>query len=169
MLNKIVSTIYPNMCFICGTLYRSTICLDCYRRISFLKNIKYCRICGKLSFYRTCHECAVLDKYINPNNIHSVLLHNDDSNVARKIIYNLKNTKNPLVIDIIAHFMTRHTRDILEKCDLIIPVPSTLPKRILRGYCQTTLVTNKICKILSIKKQIIFYIEDILVHKLKKA
>lgn len=113
-----------------------------------------CEICGKVGMY-LCKECYKdvkkyeLKSFFNKNTL-NVYKYED---MIRKWIIDYKFNDKAYMCNIFAQLLINNKKviDFLYGCDIIIPVPLHLMRRLERGYNQTYLIAKILSKNLQIK------------------
>ncbi|MBR3133898.1 MAG: ComF family protein [Clostridia bacterium] len=125
-----------------------------------------CEICGKVGMYLCEKCCKDVTKYelksFLGNNTINVYKYED---IIRKWIIDYKFNDKAYMCNIFAQLLIKNKKviDFLYGCDIIIPVPLHLIRRLERGYNQTYLIAKILSKKLKIKvkKDILIKVKNI--------
>ena len=113
-----------------------------------------CEICGKVGTY-LCEKCyRKIKKYeLKPHIDKNVLCVYKYENIIREWIIDYKFNDKAYMYNIFAHLLIKNKKviDFLYSCDIIIPVPLHLMRRLERGYNQTYLIAKKLSKYIQIE------------------
>lgn len=128
LTKKLESIVFPPCCAICGKLNSKKYCKDCEKRINSQLNLN---IENKAGYYFEKH--MYLFKY---------------KNEIRNLILDYKFRDKSYLYELFAKIITKNEKicGILEKYDIIIPVPIHKKRKKQRGYNQSELVARQISK-----------------------
>lgn len=128
LTKKLESIVFPPCCAICGKLNSKKCCKDCEKRINSHLNLN---IENKAGYYFEKH--MYLFKY---------------KNEIRNLILDYKFRDKSYLYELFAKIITKNEKicGILEKYDIIIPVPIHKKRKKQRGYNQSELVARQISK-----------------------
>ena len=128
LTKKLESIVFPPCCAICGKLNSKKCCKDCEKRINSQLNLN---IEKKAGYYFEKH--MYLFKY---------------KNEIRNLILDYKFRDKSYLYELFAKIITKNEKicGILEKYDIIIPVPIHKKRKKQRGYNQSELVARQISK-----------------------
>lgn len=128
LTKKLESIVFPPCCAICGKLNSKKCCKDCEKRINSQLNLN---IENKAGYYFEKH--MYLFKY---------------KNEIRNLILDYKFRDKSYLYELFAKIITKNEKicGILEKYDIIIPVPIHKKRKKQRGYNQSELVARQISK-----------------------
>ena len=128
LTKKLESIVFPPCCAICGKLNSKKCCKDCGKRINSQLNLN---IENKAGYYFEKH--MYLFKY---------------KNEIRNLILDYKFRDKSYLYELFAKIITKNEKicGILEKYDIIIPVPIHKKRKKQRGYNQSELVARQISK-----------------------
>ncbi len=128
LTKKLESIVFPPCCAICGKLNSKKCCKDCEKRINSQLNLN---IENKAGYYFERH--MYLFKY---------------KNEIRNLILDYKFRDKSYLYELFAKIITKNEKicGILEKYDIIIPVPIHKKRKKQRGYNQSELVARQISK-----------------------
>lgn len=136
---------FPPCCCICGSSVEDDgICAECWKKIRWISDPK-CGICGtpfEFPSQNICSDC--LQKRPHFDKVVSAFTYNYFS---KKIILKFKNGDCTYLAQLLANLMCCVGMQILQKSDLLIPVPMTFWKRLKRKYNQAELLCIEILKI----------------------
>lgn len=130
MIEKLLNIIFPKTCLKCGKQEGQYICSSCL--CSLNHKIHLIKVKDELYDY-----LIYLFKY---------------KNQARKDMINFKFNDKAYMAEYFIEFLSYNNElvEFLKKFDFIIPVPTTLDKKKLRGYNQTELLSESLSKKLDI-------------------
>ncbi len=142
-----VSALYPNLCISCGAIIPEGehLCEYCDEMIKTVDFTKICKHCGMLK-----KEC-LCSKRVFHFSACAAPFYNDG--VAKTAMYRLKFGHK----DFISKFFAERMAITVKGCysdvnfDVITFVPTTLRKKLKRGFNQSELLARQISKILGIK------------------
>lgn len=128
LTKKLESIVFPPCCAICGKLNSKKCCKDCEKRINSQLNLN---IENKAGYYFERH--MYLFKY---------------KNEIRNLILDYKFRDKSYLYELFAKIITKNEKicGILEKYDIIIPVPIHKKRKKQRGYNQSELIARQISK-----------------------
>lgn len=128
LTKKLESIVFPPCCAICGKLNSKKCCKDCEKRINSQLNLN---IENKAGYYFEKH--MYLFKY---------------KNEIRNLILDYKFRDKSYLYELFAKIITKNEKicGILEKYDIIMPVPIHYIRKKQRGYNQSELVAKEIAK-----------------------
>ena len=128
LTKKLESIVFPPCCARCGKLNSKKCCKDCEKRINSQLNLN---IENKAGYYFEKH--MYLFKY---------------KNEIRNLILDYKFRDKSYLYELFAKIITKNEKicGILEKYDIIIPVPIHKKRKKQRGYNQSELVARQISK-----------------------
>lgn len=128
LTKKLESIVFPPCCAICGKLNSKKCCKDCEKRINSQLNLN---IENKAGYYFEKH--MYLFKY---------------KNEIRNLILDYKFRDKSYLYELFAKIITKNEKicGILEKYDIIIPVPIHKKRKKQRGYNQSELIARQISK-----------------------
>lgn len=128
LTKKLESIVFPPCCAICGKLNSKKCCKDCEKRMNSQLNLN---IENKAGYYFEKH--MYLFRY---------------KNEIRNLILDYKFRDKSYLYELFAKIITKNEKicGILEKYDIIIPVPIHKKRKKQRGYNQSELVARQISK-----------------------
>lgn len=142
---NIANIFYPKICIICRELSNYKICLNCYRQCIKLETLEYCHRCGVINksiSNNLCFHCIVL-KAPAYDSINSVFVYTLS---IKKLIHIFKFKNSQHLARIISIHINSKYCHIINKHDVIIPVPITYIGLIKRGYDHTLEITKLLSK-----------------------
>jgi len=156
-INNLLSLIYPPLCFGCRSTvdFNNTICSSCWGKLSIITD-PMCRCCGlpfPVEMEGLCQYCR--EKKPRYKAARAALRYDD---FCEDLIHKYKYYDKTELVPIFANFVCRAGREIISKCEVIIPVPMDSNKLKRRKYNQAALLAKKLAE-LSGKK----YIGDYLI------
>lgn len=145
MLELVLNFLFPQICIICGKLNKHYICASCekrfekYRKYNLIDNQKLMQ--NKLNqevnfkFYEIDNQILYWDK---------MMYIFDYKGIVRKTILEYKFGEKLYISNFWAYEILKSKKiyEILNFCDIIIPVPMYKKKQSQRGYNQTELITK---------------------------
>lgn len=156
MLDFVLNFLFPPSCIICGKLDKHYICKHCERR--FEKYRKYNEIDNK----------EILKNKLNvENNKKSYVIDYqrfywdrlvyvfEYKGLVRKTILDYKFNSKPYLSNFFTYEILKCKKvyEIMQFCDIMIPVPMDKKKRYERGYNQTELITKILSKKSGLKEE----------------
>lgn len=163
ILTKIANTIktyvFPPRCIACYKFVQNDngFCSNCFKNIIFIDNL-YCLKCGRKNKEQK-EKCIQCIKEDNSFDIARSLFVFD--NLSKNAIHEAKYYNTLGALEKFAEMLCNQHQDILEKIDLIIPVPMHYIKRIYRSYNPA----HKLAKSISLKEKKTF--DPFLLKKIK--
>ena len=141
----VIDLCFPPSCYICHEFTENDgLCPECWKNITWITEPK-CKICGipfSIPMQDFCANCDKkkphFDKAI------SVLVYNKYS---KKMLLHFKNYDCTYMSKQFASWICRIAEKELQNSDIIVPVPITLFKRIMRKYNQAELLAMAISKL----------------------
>lgn len=130
LIKKLERLVFPPCCLICGKLLSEIYCKDCEKRISEKLNLKI-ENKDKKNYY--------FEKHIY------LFTYKDE---IRNLILDYKFNDKSYLYELFSKIITKNEKicGILEKYDIIIPVPIHKKRKQKRGYNQSELITREISK-----------------------
>ncbi len=151
IFSKLIDFIYPAQCFLCKKilLAEDGICFDCLSKLNYITDPR-CARCGYP------FEFAMKTKNVNnycPNCIKKLpkfdvcisSLHYNDA--SKKIILPFKHGDKTGYAKFMSRVMSASGKKIIEKSDIIIPVPIHLTRMLKRKYNQASLLAKYLSKL----------------------
>ena len=156
MLDFVLNFLFPPTCVICGKLDKHYVCKTCERR--FEKYRKYNEIDNKKILKNKFNTEINTEYYeIDFQKFYwdQLLYVFDYRGIVRKTILQYKFNKKPYLSNFFAYEILKSKKvyEILNSCDIIVPVPMEKKKMNERGYNQTELITQIIEKKSGIKEE----------------
>ena len=137
-VSAIFNFIFPPQCIICGTKNKNYICDRCDKIIKKYESNQF------LPEFEDNNKCRSYDKLYYLFRYEKMI---------RKIMINYKFYSKPYICHFFAFKILNNKKlsQILKKYDYIVPVPMSKTKEKIRGYNQTSLVTEILSNALKIK------------------
>lgn len=144
LMHKIVNFMLPPQCLVCRTLTQSPhqLCPQCWQKLSFIGEPR-CTRCGYPLPYHS-GETLCLMCYQTPPPFHkgrSILHYNT---AIRTLILRLKHSDAIYLMPALGRWLVPHVQDMIQECDLLIPVPLSRQRMMQRGFNQAALLAEKI-------------------------
>ncbi len=148
ILEKIINLCFPMTCVCCENFVESEgLCKDCWDKIHWLSE-PICEICGKQvdTEIKICSECIrqkpIFDKAVSVFSYDAFSKH---------MILNFKDNDCTYLAPLFAKWIERIIKKFSYEIDVIIPVPISFKRRLLRKYNQTELLAYELHKLSNIK------------------
>lgn len=156
MLNFVLNFLFPQSCIICGKLEQYYICKNCERR--FEKYRKYNEIDNKRILKNKLNSEIETELYEIDNQKFywdKLLYVFDYRGLVRNTLLQYKFNSRPYLSNFFAYQILKgkNVYEILNSCDIIMPVPMDNKKKKERGYNQTELITKIIQQKSGIKEE----------------
>lgn len=129
-MQRILDIIFPKKCVNCGKICENWVCAECFAKINY----------GKIEYFKE-GEIKYLISLFSYDEIRDKMLKfkfNDEAYI-----------KNYFIELVIRH---DKIRNMIRKCDLIIPVPMYFLKKLKRGYNQSELLASGIARELQLQE-----------------
>ncbi|MBN1898382.1 MAG: ComF family protein [Spirochaetes bacterium] len=146
-INKIISFLYPNYCQKCDTLLTESdpkvFCQTCWEEIPVIRGT-VCRKCYKpvITPKGLCRDCRQVKRF-SYDKIRILALY---QGIFKEAIHLYKYQKRwSMAVDFFRLLSTHIDKSYIEEHDMIVPVPLSREKRLIRGFSQTLLI----CRFLS--------------------
>lgn len=144
---EFLDIIIPPVCLSCKDVVQEQgqICAECWQNIPLISKHK-CNKCGlpfefDMGKGAKCQQCSS-----SKPKFKKVLAVCKHEGTARKLAVNLKFNDRTHLAPYIASMMVSMGRELLEKTDIIIPVPLHSRRRLFRKYNQSALLGQQIAK-----------------------
>jgi ComF family protein len=143
-----VDAVLPPRCLSCGTIVdmAGALCPDCFNGFTFIAQ-PFCRICG-ISLQAAVPEepvCgACLRERPDYNRARAVFVYNAAS---KSLLLKLKHGDRTDAAVHLSRWMQRAGAELLDACDVIVPVPLHRWRLLWRSYNQAALLANALGKI----------------------
>ena len=162
--------LFPQVCTICGKMDKNYLCDKCYKKIEKFKKDEL--IQGKVKIFLN-NKFYKKDYIIKDIYFDELFYSFEYKGIIRKLLLKYKFYGSAYLSYMFANLLINNpkVKNILERYDIIIPVPMDKIKKIKRGYNQTELIINifksysQILKNVSLKK---FDYKDYII-KIKKS
>ena len=143
-----VDAVLPPRCLSCGTVVdlAGALCPDCFNGFTFIAQ-PFCRVCSiplqaAAPDEPVCGTC--LRERPDYNRARAVFVYNDAS---KSLLLKLKHGDRTDAAVHLARWMQRAGADVLETCDIIVPVPLHRWRLLWRSYNQSALLANALGRI----------------------
>lgn len=125
MIEKILETIFPTCCGICGKIYKKWICPKCY--------------------YKLKNEFKFIKQKEDNFNLYFISKY---ENTTRKLLLKFKFSESAYLANTFIEIMNKNKKFLQEikKYDYIIPVPMHNINKAIRGYNQTEVIAKQMQK-----------------------
>ncbi len=150
ILNSIVNFVFPPQCYVCKKILESEdgLCFECLSKINFITKPR-CSCCGIPFEFNIegknkkllCPKCML--KYYRFDECISSVRYDD---ISKKIILPFKHGDRTNFAKFMAKIMYTSGKSIIEKSDIIIPVPIHFTRMLKRKYNQSSLLCKFIGK-----------------------
>ncbi len=145
VISSLIDLLMPGRCYMCGQIIegKSALCPECYGKITFLSD-QCCPICGKPYIFPSekdliCQNC--LREKPKLKRLRAVFSYDAYS---RELILPFKHTDRTDMAPFFSQLMIQIGQELIEHCDIIIPVPLHRRRLLKRKYNQATLLASKI-------------------------
>ncbi len=147
MLAKCVDWLIPPRCLACRLIVDTSggLCSSCWQSIDFITDPQ-CSACGFPFEFDTCGDglCGTCSQQLPVyHKARSALIYNDTS---KQLILRFKHADGTHAAPTFARWMARAGSELLQKADLLIPVPLHWTRLFLRRYNQAALLVNALSK-----------------------
>ncbi|MBI5119476.1 MAG: ComF family protein [Rhodospirillales bacterium] len=144
LLRPLLDLLLPPLCPACRALVAETgtLCPDCWKGMDFLAP-PFCTCCGLPFSFETEGEalvCAACLDHPPPWRAARSVLRYDDS--SKGLVMALKHADRTDLAPALARWMHRAGADLLEGCDLIVPVPLHWMRLFTRRFNQSALLAH---------------------------
>ncbi|MGE4012907.1 MAG: ComF family protein [Alphaproteobacteria bacterium] len=147
LLGGVADLLLPQLCLACGTELggAGAVCAECWNKLRFIAP-PFCAGCG-LPFEfegaadKLCGECARALPAFAP--ARAALRYDDES---KKLILGFKHGDRLHACRAFAVWMARAGGDLIDNCDVIVPVPLHWRRLVLRRYNQAAELARAIAK-----------------------
>lgn len=149
----ISNLLWTHTCPICSEEIKITsekFCIKCKKDSLEVQHNSGCIFCGKKTATTKCIACSVERPYITM--VGSVLIYN---NKTKKLITHLKGFRDLRFVKKYAEWMSNQNTELFNDIDLIVPVPITRIRLLIRKFNQSALLANQISKIRGIDVNVI--------------
>ncbi|MDR2666630.1 MAG: ComF family protein [Holosporales bacterium] len=139
----------PYQCLLCGkeAEENAIFCSNCFSKISFIEQ-PICSICGRMFEFtvndieETCNQCSDGTRFFD---MARSLLHYDE--LSRQLIMKIKRHSDHITACTCVKMLHTRYSDILERCDLVVPVPSHWTRLLRRSYNPANIIAIELTKI----------------------
>lgn len=151
---EILNMLFPAVCGICGKIDENWICEKCYRRLNKFKVVKSINNIeiANIQKNKELIECIEDLSFKNENYYDELLYIFKYKSIVRDLILQYKFNNKAYISNLFSTIILKD-KFCCEKIrfyDIMIPVPMFEKKKKQRGYNQTELIAEKICKELNI-------------------
>ncbi len=147
-VRDLIDFVFPPQCPYCGEIiHRSQVmCDDCFKQIRFITGSK-CYLCGRPLPVSDTNEKLVCPDCLQKRKMYdiarSVFIYDSFS---RNAILKLKNADRTDLRHFFVNYMITAGRDIIDKSDIIMPVPLHWRRRLKRKYNQASVIAEWLAK-----------------------
>lgn len=140
--------IYPPACLTCGVFVarQGSICPDCWNDVRFIER-PFCEVTGAPFDHDRGEELVSIAAIADPPpyvKARAAVLH---TGVARRLAQGLKYSDRCDLAPVMAGWMKRAGRELLNECDIIVPVPLHWGRRLSRRYNQSAELARAVAKL----------------------
>ncbi len=164
---SLIDILMPGRCYICGQIIegKSSLCPECYKKITFLSH-QCCPVCGKPYLFpqekeAICQNC--LKEKPKLKRFRAVFTYDTYS---RELILPFKHADRTDMAPFFSKLMFQTGQELIDDCDIIIPVPLH-PRRLLKrkynqaallaqgiaSLCQKKMLSNTLLRVINTKPQ----------------
>lgn len=139
---------YPPSCPGCGRMLarHGAICQPCWSSVRFIER-PYCEVLG-IPFSHDLGEGILSAEAIaNPPDFNRMRSACAFDGAARSLVHSLKYRDRTELAEMMAGWMARAGREVLEDCDALVPVPLHLYRRLSRRFNQAAELANGISRL----------------------
>ncbi len=147
-LEDFIDFVFPPQCPYCGEIiHRSQVMCDtCFKQIRFITGSK-CYLCGRPLPLTDINEKLVCPDCLKKRKIYdiarSVFIYDAFS---RHAILKLKNADRIDLRHFFVNYMIIAGKDIIDKCDIVVPVPLHWRRRLKRKYNQAAVIAELLAR-----------------------
>lgn len=147
-LKSIINWIFSDKCMCCSKEieHNGMFCPECFKNIVFI-DFPFCKRCGKMlpTSYDSEMLCDFCFNQERPFDIgRSLFVYNNQS---RKIIMRIKKEADENIARKCAGMLIKRYENVINRADLIIPVPSHFLRILKRGFNPATIIASYISKL----------------------
>ena len=147
LISWLIRLILPPVCPVCEAVVDEPhmLCSNCFRKLNFITK-PYCVKCGRPFEFdvkgdMTCASCLKTEP---PYHVaRSVFVYDDGS---KELILPFKHADRTDLTQVLSIFMLQNHKDLIEKADIIIPVPLYITRLLKRRYNQAALLAKRLAK-----------------------
>ena len=147
MLARALDIVFPPQCLNCPALVptHGTLCLACWQHLRFITD-PYCHCCGApfdfaLGRGALCGECM---RELPPFAQARAVFRYDDA--SRALVTRLKYTDQTQLAAVYGTWLAKFGRELIERSDMIVPVPLHYWRFVGRRYNQSALLADALAK-----------------------
>ena len=141
LLTRLLDTVFPPQCLNCDTLVTAygTLCQPCWQQVAFITP-PYCHACGLPFEYTLGHEalCGECIYTLPPFAQARAAIRYDEH--SRGMVLKLKYADQTQLAPIYGTWLARAGKELIEQCDILVPVPLHYRRFIGRRYNQSALL-----------------------------
>ncbi len=166
-ISLLINLLMPGRCYMCGKIVegKSALCAECYSKMTFLSN-QCCPVCGRPYVFPSekepvCQSC--LKEKPKVKRLRAAFTYDTYS---RELVLPFKHADRTDMAPFLSKLMIRAGQELIDSCDVIIPVPLH-PRRLLKrkynqagllGHaiattCQKKFLPNTLLRIINTKSQ----------------
>lgn len=147
MLARALDIVFPPQCLNCHTLVptHGTLCLSCWQQLRFITD-PYCHCCGlpfdfALGKDALCAECM---RDLPPFAQGRAVFRYDEA--SRALVTRLKYTDQTQLAAVYGIWLAKFGKELVERCDVIVPVPLHYWRFVGRRYNQSALLAQALAR-----------------------
>ncbi len=149
LFSKIIDLILPPVCFLCRDVVfkENSVCEKCWPQISFI-TVPFCEGCsypfsfGEQGDHLKCGSC--LESPMTFTRTRAVFKYD---HFSKNLILPFKHNKAIHFAPLLAQWMERAGKDILQDADLLVPVPLHWSRLLKRGFNQAVVLSRHLTKV----------------------
>jgi ComF family protein len=148
LLKHLIDFIFPKCCLICNefnNINNYAICENCWKNLSFSKNVSHCYHCGLVTKdnkeNNLCIKCELLGTYFDDSK--SVFIYDV---YTKQIVTSLKFNDQTIFAKFVAKIISDYLLSDINNSDFIIPIPIHKRRLLKRKYNQSVLIARFIKK-----------------------
>ena len=152
--SKVLDLFLPPRCISCQTIVmdHKTLCVSCWPKASFI-SAPYCSCCGLPFEYETKGETLCLDCIRHEPTFKSARAVFPYDDFSRDLVLAFKHGDRTDLSPVFADWMVQAAQDMIEKCDVVVPVPLHWRRLVKRRFNQSALLAKEI----SIRSQLNYH------------
>ena len=145
-ISTFTALIVPETCLVCSRKVerQGGCCFECWRSVRFISP-PYCPVMGKPFELDHGQETLSGEAISNPppfERLRASVIYND---VARRLVSAIKYSDRTDLVPWVANWMRVAGRELLDDCDLVVPVPLHSSRLIQRRFNQSAELARAIC------------------------
>lgn len=149
IFDGILDLLFPPLCLVCGKSSQSYLCLECIKKINFIKP-PFCRTCGiPLSEAENqCNECCNREYFFDFARSVGIF-----DGILREAVHALKFDCNVMLAEPLGKLMAQHYAEthLIGMVDIVVPVPIHRLRMNERGFNQSVELSRIFCDYTSLR------------------